>query len=101
MIPVSPVLSEEFKDKEVVYAKDQAQYKPLPVLRNPDGVLLSRWQLSDWERAAIAAGADLYLYNWTFNQPLQPVMMEIGDVQRDAVDRAAFMGMIEAPVEVG
>ena len=77
MQPVSPVLNEDYKPFEKVYAKDQPQYNPLPVIRDPKGVLLSRWRLSDDERAAIANGADIMLSNHTFNQPLQPVRLEV------------------------
>lgn len=78
MDPVSPVISAEFVDKEVVYAKDQPQYRPLPVIRNADGVVMSRWSLTLEERKAIADGADLFLFGYTFNRPLQPVHMEVG-----------------------
>ena len=94
MTPVSPVLTEEFKPNEVVYAKDQPQYSPLPVLRNSKFVVLSRWKLSDQEREAIAAGADVFLSNWTFNQPLQPVRLEIGQCDRDFFEMAQFMELI-------
>jgi hypothetical protein len=96
MTAISPVLAEEFVPKEVVYAKDQPEYQPLPVLKNRDGVLLSRWSLTEQERAAIAAGADIFLMNWTFHQPLQPVRMEVGECDRDIAGMAAFMGLLES-----
>ena len=40
----------------------------------------TRWQLTDEERAAIAAGADLMLSVLTFRQPLQPVIMGVAGV---------------------
>lgn len=95
MEPVSPVIAEEFADREVVFAKNQPQYKPLPVHRTADGVLLSRWKLSDAEREAIASGADIFLFNWTFNQPLQPVRLEIGECDRDLISMAQYMGLLE------
>lgn len=94
MQPTSPVLTEEFKHKEVVYAKDQPEYKPLAVIRNSRGVLLSRWTPTDREREAIAAGADILLFNWTFNQPLQPVAMEVVECGADMLGFAAFMGLL-------
>lgn len=94
MTAMSPVLSEEFVDKERVYAKDQPQYKPLPVIKRPDGILLSRWRLTDAERKALINGADILLFNWTFNQPLQPVLMEVAEVDRSLLNVAEFMGLI-------
>lgn len=96
MEPVSPVLGAEFQEFERLYAKDQPEYKPLPVIRNAKGVLLSRWKLTDQEREAVAAGADIFLSNWTFNQPLQPVRIEIGECDRDIEAMARFMGLIPA-----
>ena len=94
MDPMSPVLAPEFVNSEVVYAKDQPQYKPLPVLRRDDGVLLSRWKLTDEAPQAIANGADLFLFNWTFNQPLQPVAIEVGECRSDILGFAKFMGLL-------
>ena len=94
MQPVSPVLSEDYKPFEKVYAKDQLQYNQLPVIRHQDGVLLSRWRLSAEERAAIANGADIMLTNHTFNQPLQPVRLEVcGDHLDDIAALASRMGL--------
>ena len=95
MTPVSPVLTPEFQDLEVVYAKDQPEYTPLPVIRNKDGIVLSRWSLTQEERDAVARGEDIYLYNCTFNHPLQPVRLEIGDCDRTTIDKAEFMGLLE------
>ncbi len=94
MTPISPVLTEEFVPLEVVYARDQPQYIPLPVIRNADGVLLSRWKLSESEREAIAAGADIFLSVWTHNRPLQPVRVEIGECDRDIMAIADHMGLL-------
>jgi hypothetical protein len=64
--------------REVVYAKDQPEYLPLPTLRSADGRVVSRWSPTTEERAAIAGGADVYLTLHTFNQPLQPILMTVG-----------------------
>lgn len=65
---------------EVVYAKDQPQYLPLPALLSmmSDGQMVTRWTLSPEERAAIAGGADVFLTVLTFGRPLQPVLLEVG-----------------------
>lgn len=95
--PISPVLP-GYADQEHIYAKDQPEYNPLPVLRSEgsrrrDGVLLSRWQFTDAEREAIAAGADIFLYCWTFNHPLQPVLLEVGCCDRDEAGMARYLGL--------
>lgn len=95
MQPKSPVLTEEFVTSEIVYAKDQPQYIPLPVLRNKQGVVMSRWALTEEERDAIHAGADIYLSIHTFNQPLQPVRLEVGSCDRDIMSFAEEMGVLE------
>ena len=81
MQSISPVLGEEFQPKEIILAKDQPEYKKLPALRNRDGVFLSRWKFSDAERAAIAAGADLFLAVWA-GSTFPPLMLEIGECDR-------------------
>ena len=58
MTPISPVLAPEFAAAERVYAADQPEYSPLPVIRNSAGVVLSRWKLTDEERKAVVEGAE-------------------------------------------
>ena len=72
MEPVQPVVpgNEEF---EVVYAKNDPTYPPLPVLRT-EHAMLSRWRLTDEERAYIAAGGDLFICVLHFGDKLQPIM---------------------------
>ena len=94
MLPSSPVLTEEFQDKEVVYAKGQPEYMPLPTLRNQEGVVMSRWKLTDGERAAVAMGADIMLSCLTYNQPLQPVLMEIITKDADVIGICVRMGIL-------
>jgi hypothetical protein len=70
-----------------VLAENQPQYTPLPIvqLRGPTGRVISRWILSDNERTAIAAGADIYLEQLTFNpgfhdrnRLFQPILPTVG-----------------------
>ncbi|MFZ0662144.1 MAG: hypothetical protein WAM66_05585 [Acidobacteriaceae bacterium] len=80
--PQSPVVP-GLEPYEIVYANNQPQYAPLAVLRSPAGVTLSRWALSQEERTAIAAGADLYLSVQLYLsvhtgfQPLQPISIQV------------------------
>lgn len=67
--------------QEVVYAKDQPQYLPLPSLQadGPMGAVLTRWTLTPEQRKAVAEGADIFLELSTFRQPLQPIRIAISD----------------------
>lgn len=82
MEPISPVV-EGNQDMEVVYAKEQPEYNPLPVLRT-EKALLSRWRLNDAERAHFANGGDLFICVLHFGGPLQP-MMPIADTPERAM----------------
>lgn len=80
MKPVSPVIP-GYEGLEIILAKDQPQYEPLPVLVlcDPEQSMVSRWRLDDEERAAIAAGKDLLLFQFTFGKPFQPVRLEVSE----------------------
>jgi len=63
---------------EIIYAKDQSEYIPLSVLPGALGSsAVSRWTPCDEQRKAIAEGADIYLENFHFGQPLSPVRMAV------------------------
>lgn len=76
MRPVSPIIP-GVELTETVYAANQPEYHPLPVFKNDDGTVLSRWHLSFWERVRVLLNGDVYLWVSTFNKPLQPVMMQV------------------------
>lgn len=61
--------------EEVTYAKNQAPYISLPVIREKSGYgqAISRWRLSWRERLCVLIVGDLYLSQLTFGQPLQPI----------------------------
>jgi hypothetical protein len=84
MYPVSPVLPDSTLP-EVVLAKDQPQYEPLPVVRLPGRTwpIVSRWRFTDEDREEIAAGADLVLAQMTFGNLFHPVSLEV--VAQDAM----------------
>jgi hypothetical protein len=49
---------------EVVYAKEQKEYVPLPAVYVDNAnsrTVVSRWRLDDAERASVAAGADVVM----------------------------------------
>lgn len=94
MQPISPVLTEEFIPNEVVYAKDQPQYLPLPSIRSTTGIVLTRWKPTEDERVALANGADIYLSVHTYNHPLQPILLEVICCDRDMVEVAQRMELL-------
>ena len=74
MHPLSPVIPNADAD-ETVYAEKQPEYIPLPSVRTPDGVILTRWSVNEEEKRQIVEQGYVYLIVNTFNQPLQPLMM--------------------------
>jgi hypothetical protein len=64
---------------EVVLAKDQPEYLPLPVvyLDTPSRPMISRWRLTEEERQRIANGDDLVLTQLTFGHAFQPIHLQI------------------------
>jgi hypothetical protein len=77
-MPVSPVLPGS-EPIEIVLGKNQPEYTPLPAvyLQRPSLPMITRWRLSDEERAAIASGADIVLQQLTFSHPFQPVNLQV------------------------
>lgn len=58
--------------------KGQSEYQPLPIARvvtRRDVPVISRWTFTDEERAA---GADIYLSMFTFDQPPMPILPGLG-----------------------
>lgn len=74
MHPLSPVIPTADAD-EATYAKDQPEYIPLPSIKTPDGVILTRWSVNEEEKRQIVEQGYVYLLVNTFNQKLQPVML--------------------------
>ena len=62
MTPVSPVMPGS-EPIEIVLGANQPEYIPLPAvyLNEVSCPMLTRWRLSDEERVAIAAGADVVM----------------------------------------
>lgn len=83
MKPVTPVIPGS-NAKEVVYAKDQPEYIPLPAIRGEDGTVTTRWKLTLRERLVALFFGDVYLSIMTFNERLQPVRLSI-DVPQDVI----------------
>lgn len=80
MNPIDP----DTGGKPVVFAKDQPEYKALPIAvhRVPDNAraryLLSRWQPTPEEREAIARGDDIFIAQLNFLTPMTPMIVQVG-----------------------
>lgn len=62
-----------FEQQNVIYAKDQPEYLPLPAHRTETGQVISCWSLSWRERLKLLLTGKIFCSQLTFNQPLQPV----------------------------
>ena len=70
----------EFPGVNVVFAKDQPEYMPLPAMKipnDPQGLIITKWQLSPEELERIKETGTIHLSVATFNQPLQPVLLTV------------------------
>ena len=62
----------DFKEKNIVIAKDQPPYLPLPAYRTKDGEVTSCWGLNFRERIKLLFTGRIYFTLLTFNQKIQP-----------------------------
>lgn len=64
----------DFKNSNVVYAKDQEEYRPLPAYRQDDrdGIVISCWKLTWLERLKLLWTGRLWMMQMTFGRTLQP-----------------------------
>ena len=72
--------------RPVVIAEHQPEYLPLPSVRTPDGQVITRWALSDEERAAIVRGEDVFV-TLLSHGAIIPLFLTVGPVnwtRRDA-----------------
>lgn len=72
MTPHSPVLPSQPDIPEVVYAKDQPEYQPLPAVRCDDGAVITRYRLTWRERLRVLWHGSIWLQQLTFGDRLQP-----------------------------
>lgn len=81
MRPIPP--PEEMGGTAVVFAKDQPEYLQLPA-RSDGTTVVTTWQLTAVERAAVLAGAPIILQITTFGRPLQPISLVVQGVEEEA-----------------
>lgn len=69
----------EFKHQNIVFAKDQPEYQPLPALKinSPTGEVISCWKLSFSERIKVLFLGRVWLSLMSFNKPLTPSFMSV------------------------
>lgn len=66
----------EFKGFNVVFARDQPEYSPVPAHINRDnGVMIACWKLSFKERVKVLFTGKIWQKVMTFNRPLQPQLL--------------------------
>jgi hypothetical protein len=67
----------KFKEQNVVYAKNQPEYIPLPAFKNNSekGEVISCWHLSFMERVRLLFTGRIWLSLCSFNQPLTPSLL--------------------------
>ena len=67
----------EFKEQNLVFAKDQPEYFPLPSFRDEFGGVVTCWRLSIKERIKMLFSGRLWIATQTFNKPLQPIFLSV------------------------
>jgi len=86
----------KFNECNVVYAKDQKEYLPLPAHRTKKGEVTSCWKLSLWERLQILFTGKLFLSVLTFNHPLQPQLMSIFNPVKREIRESTYVEIDES-----
>lgn len=85
MKPAEHVL-DRYHDEEIVYAKNQHDYLPLPALPIGDptrGIVLTRWTMSLRERIKVLFSGSVFVQIMTFRQPLQPIAVSVDQPSED------------------
>jgi hypothetical protein len=68
----------EFKEQNVVFAKDQPPYLPLPAMvdvNSDQGEVVTCWGLSLSERLRVLFKGNIWMTMMTFHKPVTPVYM--------------------------
>lgn len=71
----------KFKQSNVVFAKDQKEYQPLPAFKIDSSVVevITCWKMNFWERLTVFITSKVYLSLLTFGKPLMPQYMSVND----------------------
>ncbi len=68
----------EFPEQNLVFAKDQPEYQPLPVFYNREsanGEVISAWKLSEEELKQINETGVIWFNMYTFHKPPMPIYL--------------------------
>ena len=65
----------EFPEQNVVFAKDQPEYSPLPAYVGANGKVTCCWELSDEELKTLCETKKIWHQILTFENPLQPQLL--------------------------
>lgn len=76
MRAVSPVIPQA-DESEAVFAEDSLVYQPLPSIKRDDGVVLTRWLLTEDERRQVAEQGYLYVALITRDGTIQPLKLSV------------------------
>lgn len=81
----------EFPEQNVVYAKDQPEYNPLPAHKtyNAQGEIICCWQLTWRERLHLLLTGRIWHHILTFNQALQPQRLQVEKPAMEVRDATA------------
>lgn len=69
----------EFKHQNIVFAKDQPEYIPLPALKiaSNEGQVISCWKMTLVERIIVLFTGKVWLSLMSFNKPLTPSFLAV------------------------
>jgi hypothetical protein len=69
----------QFEEQTIIFAEDQPEYLPLPAYQYNDvqGTIVCCWHLSLLDRIKLLFTGKIWHSILTFNQPLQPQLLEI------------------------
>lgn len=88
-----------FKHENIVFAKDQPEYQPLPALRldTPECQVISCWKLSFKERVKILFTGRMWISLMSFNKPLTPIFLSVNrkDMYSHSDDKTSLFDRIK------
>lgn len=65
--------------RAIVYGINQPEFQPLPAIVTASGCMISRWNPSEEERAAMLRGEDIYVSIWNGGH-VHPMFVSIGPI---------------------
>ena len=81
----------EFKEQNLVYAKGQPQYLPLPCHRQADGTATFGFELDFTELIKITRSKEIHLTILAFFTPIQPMRISINKPALPITEQLEFM----------